>query len=108
MDEVLEIQVKKYGKEWDGRGSERRLGKRPLEAAACLIEDYDLPCTPVEFNAESLALLGNRCDRSPSCYIFFATKDKNSIPGFLRKSVSWVDGSASVVNMEICELLSKS
>ena len=108
MEEVLEIQVTKYGKEWDGRGSERRLGKRPLEAAACLIEDYDLPCTPVEFNAETLALLGNRCDRSPSCYIFFATKDKNSIPGFLRKSVSWVDGSASVVNMEICELLSKS
>lgn len=71
MEEVLEIQVTKYGKEWDGRGSQRRLGKRPLEAAACLIEDYDLPCTPVEFNAESLALLGNRCDRSPSCYIFF-------------------------------------
>lgn len=89
MEEVLEIQVTKYGKEWDGRGSQRRLGKRPLEAAACFIEDYDLPCTPVEFNAESLALLGNRCDRSLSCYIFLlGTKDKNSIPGFLRKSVS--------------------
>jgi len=64
VEEVLEIQVTKYGKEWDGRGSQRRLGKRPLEAAACLIEDYDLPCTPVEFNAESLALLGNRWERA--------------------------------------------
>lgn len=89
VEEVLQIQVTKYGKEWDGRGAQRRLGKRPLEAAACVIEDYDLPCTPVAFHAESLALLGIRWDRSPLCYIFiFATKDNNSIPGFLRQSVS--------------------
>lgn len=60
VDASLEIVVRRYGKEWDGRGGQKRLGKRPLEAAASVIEDYDLPCTPFDFNNEVLALLQER------------------------------------------------
>ena len=60
VDASLEIVVKRYGKQWDGRGAQKRLGKRPLEAAAAVIEDYDLPCTPFDFNEEVLALLQDR------------------------------------------------
>ncbi|KAG0626295.1 hypothetical protein M758_2G117400 [Ceratodon purpureus] len=60
VDASLKIVVTRYGKNWDGRGAQKRLGKRPLEAAASVIEDYDLPCTPFDFNAEVLALLQER------------------------------------------------
>eukprot|EP00252_Welwitschia_mirabilis_P013342 TRINITY_DN2939_c0_g1_i1.p1 TRINITY_DN2939_c0_g1~~TRINITY_DN2939_c0_g1_i1.p1 ORF type:complete len:411 (+),score=84.13 TRINITY_DN2939_c0_g1_i1:548-1780(+) len=47
VDEVLqEVLPERYGKAWDGRGEEKRLGKRPLEAAAAIVEDYGLPCSP--------------------------------------------------------------
>ncbi|KAG0504533.1 hypothetical protein KC19_N023800 [Ceratodon purpureus] len=60
VDASLKIVVTHYGKNWDGRGARKRLGKRPLEAAASVIEDYDLSCTPFDFNAEVLALLQER------------------------------------------------
>jgi hypothetical protein len=60
VDASLEIVVTRYGKHWDGRGAQKLLAKRPLEPAAAVIEDYDLPCTPFDFNAEVLALLQER------------------------------------------------
>lgn len=51
-DEVLKEFLAKYGKQWDGRGDEKRLGKSPLEAAALIVEDYQLPCTPQQFMSE--------------------------------------------------------
>lgn len=62
VDASLKIVVTHYGKNWDGRGARKRLGKRPPEAAASVIEDYDLSCTPFDFNAEVLALLQERFD----------------------------------------------
>lgn len=70
MEEVLESVVTSFGKEWDGaRGAQKRLGKRPLEAAASVVEEYDLPCTPVALNNEVITLLHDRytpCSPSPS------------------------------------------
>lgn len=79
VDEVLQIQVTGFGKKWDGRGAQKRLGKRPLEAAACLIEDYGLPCTPEELTTETLALL------QPRLFI--------KIPSFIEWILSkgWID-----------------
>ncbi|KAG0613691.1 hypothetical protein M758_6G122300 [Ceratodon purpureus] len=64
VDEVLEEAVTGYGKEWDGRGAQKRLGKRPLEASASVVEDYDLQCTAVEFNDQVIALLEDRWGRA--------------------------------------------
>lgn len=60
VDEVLEELVTRYGKEWDGRGPQKRSGKRPLEASASVVGYYDLPCTPAVFYNEAIALLQDR------------------------------------------------
>lgn len=52
MDDVLKVFLVKYGKKWDGRGTPNRTGKTPREAAAAIIEDYELPCSMEEFMAE--------------------------------------------------------
>ena len=52
VDEVLKEVLAKYGKQWDGRGDAKRLGKAPLEAVVLIIEDYQLPCTPKQFISE--------------------------------------------------------
>lgn len=60
VDEVLEEVVARYGKEWDGRGAQKRLGKRPLEASVSVVEDYELPCSALHFNNEVVASLQSR------------------------------------------------
>ncbi|XP_057814065.2 bifunctional riboflavin kinase/FMN phosphatase isoform X3 [Cryptomeria japonica] len=52
VEEALKMYLAKYGKQWDGRGEENRLGKRPLEAASAIIQDYQLTCTPQQFMDE--------------------------------------------------------
>ncbi|CAN6460509.1 unnamed protein product [Victoria cruziana] len=52
VDDVLKVFLVKYGKKWDGRGTPNRTGKTPREAAAAIIEDYELPCSMEEFMAE--------------------------------------------------------
>ncbi|KAF8409353.1 hypothetical protein HHK36_005428 [Tetracentron sinense] len=52
VSEVLRVFLVKYGKQWDGRGAHRIVGKTPLEAAAAIVEDYGLPCTTNEFISE--------------------------------------------------------
>ncbi|XP_047308399.1 bifunctional riboflavin kinase/FMN phosphatase-like [Impatiens glandulifera] len=50
--EVLKVYLVKYGKKWDGRGAPRIVGKTPLEAAASIVEDYQLPLSIDEFVSE--------------------------------------------------------
>ncbi|KAL0012661.1 hypothetical protein SO802_007769 [Lithocarpus litseifolius] len=49
LSDVLGGFLSKYGKQWDGREVHKTLGKTPLEAAAAIVEAYDLPCTTNEF-----------------------------------------------------------
>jgi riboflavin kinase / FMN hydrolase len=49
---VLKVSLGKYGKEWDGRETLKIVGKTPLEAASAVVEDYGLPCSPIEFVSE--------------------------------------------------------
>ncbi|CAK9858027.1 unnamed protein product [Sphagnum jensenii] len=60
VEEALELIVSGYGKKWNGEGAHKRLGKRPLESAASLIQDYDLPCTPQELYSQILDFMKNR------------------------------------------------
>ncbi|GMH30321.1 hypothetical protein Nepgr_032164 [Nepenthes gracilis] len=49
---VLRVFLVKYGKKWDGREAHRIVGKTPLEAAAAIVEDYELPCATDDFLSE--------------------------------------------------------
>eukprot|EP01018_Ginkgo_biloba_P017417 Gb_14638 [translate_table: standard] len=66
MEDVLKDFLAKYEKQWDGRGQEKRLGKKPLEAAEIIVEDYQLPCTAEEFLAEILPWFEDRQGRHRS------------------------------------------
>lgn len=52
VSEVLKVYLVKYGKQWDGRGAHKIVGKTPLEAAAVIVEDYGLPISINEFVSE--------------------------------------------------------
>ncbi|XP_047329254.1 bifunctional riboflavin kinase/FMN phosphatase-like [Impatiens glandulifera] len=52
VTEVLKVYLAKYGKNWDGRGALKVVGKTPLEAAAAIVEDYQLPLSTDEFVSE--------------------------------------------------------
>lgn len=49
VDDVNKILFTRFGKQWDSKGLDKRLGKQPLEAASILVEDYGLPCTAEKF-----------------------------------------------------------
>ncbi|XP_044495467.1 bifunctional riboflavin kinase/FMN phosphatase-like [Mangifera indica] len=49
---VLKVLLVKYGKQWDGREAQKIVGKTPVEEAAAIVEEYQLPCTTDEFIAE--------------------------------------------------------
>eukprot|EP00271_Cylindrocystis_brebissonii_P005890 TRINITY_DN1826_c0_g1_i1.p1 TRINITY_DN1826_c0_g1~~TRINITY_DN1826_c0_g1_i1.p1 ORF type:complete len:401 (+),score=74.85 TRINITY_DN1826_c0_g1_i1:502-1704(+) len=57
---VLQILIAKYGKTWTPEGREHLFGKRPIEASEVIVKQYELPCTPQEFVAQSQALLRER------------------------------------------------
>ncbi|KAL9257486.1 Bifunctional riboflavin kinase/FMN phosphatase-like protein [Drosera capensis] len=48
VSNILKVFLVKYGKQWDGREARRIVGKTPLEAAAAIVEDYELACTQEE------------------------------------------------------------
>lgn len=52
MNNVLKTYLVKYGKQWDGRRAHRIVGKTPYEAAAAIVEDYELPITTDELLSE--------------------------------------------------------
>lgn len=60
VDEVNKVLFSKFGKQWDSKGLDKRLGKLPLESASILVEDYRLPCTPEEFLALSAPMYQER------------------------------------------------
>uniref|UniRef100_A0A5B7CAN5 riboflavin kinase n=1 Tax=Davidia involucrata TaxID=16924 RepID=A0A5B7CAN5_DAVIN len=52
VSDVLKVYLVKFGKQWDGRGAHRIVGKTPSEAAAAIVEDYGLPLSMEEFISE--------------------------------------------------------
>ncbi|KAF3451563.1 hypothetical protein FNV43_RR07658 [Rhamnella rubrinervis] len=52
VGDVLKVYLVKYGKQWDGREANKIAGKTPLEAAAAIVEDYELPCSTSELISE--------------------------------------------------------
>ncbi|KAH6773749.1 riboflavin kinase/FMN hydrolase [Perilla frutescens var. frutescens] len=52
VHDVLKAFLVKYGKQWDGRGTHKTAGKTPYEAAAVIVEDYELPITTDELLSE--------------------------------------------------------
>ncbi|KAI3456334.1 hypothetical protein Pfo_012997 [Paulownia fortunei] len=52
VSDVLRVYLVKYGKQWDGRGAHRIVGKTPYEAAAAIVEDFGLPITTDELLSE--------------------------------------------------------
>lgn len=52
VSEVLKVYLPKFGKQWDGREVKKVVGMMPLEAAATVVEDYELPCTTEELVSE--------------------------------------------------------
>uniref|UniRef100_A0A6N2MK69 riboflavin kinase n=1 Tax=Salix viminalis TaxID=40686 RepID=A0A6N2MK69_SALVM len=57
VSDVLKAFVVKYGKQWDGRETQKILGRTPLEAAAAVVEDYELPCSTDDFLTQFTPLL---------------------------------------------------
>ncbi|CAL5213438.1 unnamed protein product [Lathyrus oleraceus] len=57
---VLKVSLGKYGKEWDGRETLQIAGKTPFEAASAVVEDYGLPCSPIEFISEISPLFSDQ------------------------------------------------
>ncbi|XP_073002659.1 bifunctional riboflavin kinase/FMN phosphatase [Typha latifolia] len=49
VNQVIKLSLVKYGKKWDGKMAHRIVGKTPFEAAAAIVEDYQLPCSIEEF-----------------------------------------------------------
>ncbi|GER27191.1 riboflavin kinase [Striga asiatica] len=60
VNEVLKVYLVKYGKHWDGRGVDKLIGKTPYEAAAVIVEDYELPITTDELLSESAPLFADK------------------------------------------------
>jgi riboflavin kinase len=52
VNEVLKVFLVKYGKQWDGREAHKVAGMTPFEAAAAIVEDYELPCATDQLIAE--------------------------------------------------------
>ncbi|KAL8032704.1 hypothetical protein ABFX02_13G113600 [Erythranthe guttata] len=50
--DVLRVHLVKFEKKWDGKRAHRIVGKTPYEAAAAIVEDYELPVTTDEFLSE--------------------------------------------------------
>ncbi|QHO58817.1 hypothetical protein HN51_013157 [Arachis hypogaea] len=57
---VLKVQLSRYGKQWDGREAHKILGKTPFEAAAAVVEDYQLPCSTIEFISQISPLFSDQ------------------------------------------------
>ena len=60
VTEVLRRLLVRYGKQWDGREASRTVGKTPLEAAAVIVQEYELPCNAEEFLKEFNPLFSNQ------------------------------------------------
>ena len=52
MSEVLKVFLVKYEKQWNGKAAHKLVGMTPFEAAAVIVEDFELPCTTDELISE--------------------------------------------------------
>ncbi|XP_071714379.1 bifunctional riboflavin kinase/FMN phosphatase-like [Rutidosis leptorrhynchoides] len=52
VTEVLKVDLVKYKKKWDGREALKIIGKTPLEAAAAVVEEYQLPLSKEDLLSE--------------------------------------------------------
>jgi len=57
---VLKVLLGKYGKEWDGREAHKIRGTTPFEAAAAVVQDYELSCSTTEFLSEISPLFSDQ------------------------------------------------
>ncbi|GFQ01814.1 bifunctional riboflavin kinase/fmn phosphatase [Phtheirospermum japonicum] len=63
VNEILKVYLVKHGKQWDGRRAHRVIGKTPYEAAAAIVEDYELPITTEELLFETAPTFSDKwCD----------------------------------------------
>ncbi|KAG0503897.1 hypothetical protein HPP92_003969 [Vanilla planifolia] len=58
--EVLKVFLGQYGKKWDSKQAHRIVGKTPLEAAAAIVEDYNLPCTIEDFMSTTTPMFSDQ------------------------------------------------
>ena len=56
----MKVFLGKYGKEWDGREAPKIIGTTPFEAAAAVVQDYELPCSTFELLSEISPLLSDQ------------------------------------------------
>jgi len=57
---VLKVLLGKYGKEWDGRETHKIIGTTPFEAAAAVVQEYELSCSTIEFLSEIAPLFSDQ------------------------------------------------
>ncbi|KAL2650444.1 hypothetical protein R1flu_018572 [Riccia fluitans] len=111
VEESCKIVVANYGKIWDGRGASKRFGRRPLEAAAALIEDYDLPCTPEEVYGQTSEFLDRSWSRAkalPGAVRLIQYLQSHSIPvavassspaANIKKKISYQKGWTEILSI---------
>ncbi|KAJ1704195.1 hypothetical protein LUZ63_003974 [Rhynchospora breviuscula] len=65
-NQILKSFLAKLGKKWDSKSAHRIVGRTPLEAAAAVVEDYQLPYSKEEFLSMITPLLADQwCNIRP-------------------------------------------
>ncbi|KAJ8759176.1 hypothetical protein K2173_004183 [Erythroxylum novogranatense] len=67
IGDVLKAFLVKYGKQWDGREAPKVVGRTPFEAAAAIVEDYELPCGTDQFIAEITPMFSDQWCKIKPC-----------------------------------------
>lgn len=57
---MLKLFLVKFGRQWDGREAQDIQGKTPLEAAAAIVEDYQLPCSCEEVISQTTPMFADQ------------------------------------------------
>ncbi|XP_075503412.1 bifunctional riboflavin kinase/FMN phosphatase isoform X1 [Primulina tabacum] len=60
VSDVLRVYLVKHGKQWDGRRAHRIVGKTPYEAAAAVVEDYELSISADELLSETSPIFSDQ------------------------------------------------
>lgn len=60
VSDVMRGYLVKYGKQWDGRGAQKIIGKTPYEGGAAIVEEYGLPITTEELLADITPILSTK------------------------------------------------
>ncbi|CAH9072472.1 unnamed protein product [Cuscuta epithymum] len=60
VTDILKLFLVKYGKQWDGREVHKVVGKTPVEAAAVVVEDYEIPLTKEELLSQITPMFSER------------------------------------------------